>query len=413
MFNLPNILRKNSEGDSSFLVLDLGSSYVKAAVFSKEAENKLFLLGYSRLFQAENAVQEGMLINIDAVATRVQEVIEEAVRASGKNPGNVLIGLSGAAVREFMTSIKITRKDPEQVLEEKELQQISKKIREASFLEVEKELTDISGSTQLEAEITDSRLSSFKVDGYELEEPFGFTGKVLEISLRNTVSPSAYLERLRALLKLLKIENSRLVGQLSTLTSVLAAADKNFNALLVDIGGEKTDIAVVFGGQLIGSRSYGIGGSHLTQLIKDHLLLSFSEAEREKIRYLQSAETLQNFETFKEAIHAFLSLWLAGLETALSDFSGVKTFPDRLILTGGGSTLPELPSRLEAFPWTSSFPFKERPKIISAGLPILDSFLENHSDKILGNWDLLPMSISFEWLLQTRQKSDIDAYFRN
>ncbi|MEK7611226.1 MAG: cell division FtsA domain-containing protein [Patescibacteria group bacterium] len=412
MFNLPNILHKNPESEPSFLVLDLGSSYIKAAVFSRLSETKLSLLGYSRQFQAENAVREGMLIDIAAVAGRAEEVIEEVSVAAGLKPEKVIIGLSGAAVQEFLTQIKITREAPESILEESELSKISQKVREASFLEVEKELTDISGSTQLEAEIVDSRLSNFKVDGYDLEEPLGFTGKVLEISLRNTVAPRVYLERLRALLKLLKISEYRCIGQLSALTRVIAGPDKKINTLLADIGGEKTDIAVVFGGQLIGSRSWGVGGSHLTQLIRDRLMVSYSEAETEKISYLQGQPAGEHLPAVKDAVHAFISLWLAGLETALSDFSGVKTFPNRFVLSGGGSILPELSGRLAAFPWTSILPFRDCPKIIPVSLSSTDSFLENHSSHILGDWDLLPLALGFTGLQENRERSSVDAFFR-
>lgn len=413
MFNLPNILHKNPESDPSFLVLDLGSSYIKAAVFSRLSETKLSLLGYSRMFQAENAVREGMLIDIAAVTERAADAIAEAVTAAGLQPANVIIGLSGAAVQEFLTQIKTIREAPESVLDEKELEQIAQKVREASFLEVEKELTDISGSTQLEAEIIDSRLSNFKVDGYDLEEPLGFTGKVLEISLRNTVAPRVYLERLRSLLKSLKISEYRLVGQLSALTDVFAGVDNKINTLLADIGGEKTDIAVVFGGQLIGSRSWGVGGSHLTQLIRDRLMVSFSEAESTKISYLQGQSVGQNLPAVKDAVHAFISLWLAGFETALSDFSGVKTFPDQFVVAGGGSILPELSGRLAAFPWTSLLPFKNCPKIVPVSLSLTDPFLENHSSHILGDWDFLPLALGFAGLKESRERSTKDAFFRN
>ena len=54
---------------------------------------------------------------------------------------------------------------------------------------------------------------------------------------------------------------------------------------------------------------------------------------------------------------------MAGIETALADFEGIKTFPPRIILLGGGANLPELKEGLTAYPLMRALPFASPPTV--------------------------------------------------
>lgn len=415
MFNLPNILKKAPEAAVSFLVLDLGSTSLKAAVFSpEENRTQLKLLSYARLPTPVGAFREGLLLDVEAAASALKEVIAEALFNCGEQPQLTVIGLSGSAVKEFYTAVRLTREVAETPLAEKELKETVQKVKEASFIEIEKGLTEVFGSTDLEAEVVNTRLASFKVDGYPLKEPFGFTGKVLEITINCTVSPANNLEALRTVLNRLKINNYRLAGNLSALASLLVSYQSpEINALLIDIGGQKTDVGVVFGGVLIGSRTVGLGSDHWTRLICDRLHLTVEEAEKRKNAYISRSPGGSNDPEIGQTLQDFLGLWLSGLEVALADFSGVKTFPGKVFLAGGGSLLPDLAARLQAFPWTTAFPFLAIPEISPLPLSLIDRFVVNASGKILTTEDLIPMCFGHYYLTEGPEKNGVNSYFRS
>jgi len=60
-------------------------------------------------------------------------------------------------------------------------------------------------------------------------------------------------------------------------------ANSNLTAILVDIGGGSTDIAVVDDGGVEGTKMFGIGGRSFTKTIASELEISYDEAEKLKV----------------------------------------------------------------------------------------------------------------------------------
>ena len=59
-------------------------------------------------------------------------------------------------------------------------------------------------------------------------------------------------------------------------------ASSNFTAILADVGGGTTDIAVVNDGGVEGTKMFGIGGRSFTRTIASELDLSYDAAEKIK-----------------------------------------------------------------------------------------------------------------------------------
>lgn len=410
--NLAQILGKKEEAPSPYLVLDVGSSYLKAAVFSPLSNKKAAFLSYTAQSEKAGAVQGGMIVDVAAVAEVAERAVREVSLESGGQPSQVVCGLSGEAVKEFYTSVRLNRENADLPLENRELGKLAEKIREVSFLEIERELTEVTGSAEREGEIINTRVASFKVDGYPLSEPLGFTGKVLEVALNSAVAPTTYVSRLKSLLKKLKLSKVKMVSQLAAATRLLQRSEgPNFNALIVEVGGEKTDLAVVFGGALVGSRTFGLGGAHFTRALREKLSLSNEEAEAKKLAYSRRELTLEEGKKIEEILAAPLNFWLKGLEVTLTDFSGVKTFPDKVWLWGGGSLLPDIVRALQAFPWMVNFPFLAPPQIVLATPPLLSAYLENRRGQELGATELLVAALGL-WLPEAEGESHVDRFFR-
>lgn len=410
--NLARIFKKEEETTATYLVLDVGSSSLKAAVFSPLTGKKVALLSYKSQPEKAGAVQGGMIVDVAAVAEVAGQVVEEAALTGGGRPLKVICGLSGEAVKDFYTSVRLSRENADVPLLEKELGKLAEKIREVSFLEIERELTEVTGSAEREGEVISTRLANFKVDGYPLSEPLGFTGKVLEVALGSAVAPATYVSRLKSVLQKLKLPRFEMTSQLAAVTSFLKKSEgSDFNALLVEVGGEKTDVAVVFGGNLIGSRTFGLGGAHFTRTLREKLSLKEGEAEEKKLAYSRRELAPEEMEKIRGLLAVPLNFWLKGLEVTLTDFSGVKTFPDKVWLWGGGSLLPDIAKALQAFPWTVTFPFLAPPRVAAAAPSLFLPYLEDRRGQDLESSELLMFVLGL-WPMFREGESNVDRFFR-
>jgi len=142
---------------------------------------------------------------------------------------------------------------------------------------------------------------------------------------------------------------------MSLFVKTLAAdSPRGYNAIVLDIGGKVTDVAVVFGGGIWGTRALSLGGECFTKAVSD---------EEKKIAYATHQLRDEEVPKIAEKLQPALDLWLAGVEAALSDFEGIKTFPRRIVLIGGGANLPELKEGLSTYPLMRSLPFASPPTV--------------------------------------------------
>ena len=140
-------------------------------------------------------------------------------------------------------------------------------------------------------------------------------------------------------------------------------ANSSFTAILTDIGGGTTDIAVVNDGGVEGTRMFGIGGRSFTRTIAADLDVSFKDAEKLKL----NIDNEQIKPTVKKRVDAAvdktLEVWISGVELALSEFDSVDHLPNRILLCGGGSSLKRVVEELNKQRWYKDLPFTKRPSV--------------------------------------------------
>ena len=146
--------------------------------------------------------------------------------------------------------------------------------------------------------------------------------------------------------------------------SVLGSdASSNFTAILADVGGGTTDIAVVNDGGVEGTKMFGIGGRSFTQTIATDMNLSYKDAEKLKVNIDHSNIKASVKKEVDEALDKTLEVWIAGVELALSEFDSVDHLPNRILLCGGGSSLEKLVDALHGTDWHKELPFTKKPAV--------------------------------------------------
>lgn len=330
MLNPFNLLKKVPERPSSFVVIDPGAASTKAFVFSLDGEPRLSSQGRGK-------------------------TVKEAVSQAGFQGKSAVAALGGAAAWCLTTTIRHNRPDAAKPIDEEEIKNLSEKVLQAAEVQAAQQRGMFFGDPEWEPQLIDSYPLTCRVDGQPVSEPQGQLGRVLEWSFFTAHAPAAYLEKLAADWRSLGLGLWAVTSLPSLIVKHLAGENpQEFSAVVLDVGGQITETTVVFGGGVWGSRPLFLGGELFTEACG---------SEEKKIAYAQSR--LGNEETFKlrQELKPALDLWLSGVETALSDFEGVKAFPEKIVLTGGGAKLPDLKEGLSSYPLRRALPFASTPVV--------------------------------------------------
>jgi cell division protein FtsA len=140
-------------------------------------------------------------------------------------------------------------------------------------------------------------------------------------------------------------------------------ANSNFTAILADVGGGTTDIAVVDDGGVEGTKMFGIGGRSFTRTIASELNISYDDAEKLKVNIESDKIKPAVVADVNKAIDKSLEVWISGVELALSEFDSADHLPNRILLCGGGSSLTRLVDALQTQEWHKDLPFTKKPTV--------------------------------------------------
>jgi cell division protein FtsA len=135
------------------------------------------------------------------------------------------------------------------------------------------------------------------------------------------------------------------------------------SAILMDVGGGTTDIAVLNEGGVEGTKMFGIGGRAFTRSVGRDLSVDFGHAEELKLGLSTNKTESSKVSLVEAALKKTLDVWITGVELALGEFSGLDHLPNRLLLCGGGSSLDMLTQQLEQTSWYSELPFTRKPVV--------------------------------------------------
>jgi len=149
------------------------------------------------------------------------------------------------------------------------------------------------------------------------------------------------------------------------------------SAVLMDVGGGTTDIAVINEGGVQGTKMFGIGGRAYTRSIERDMGVEFDLAEKLKVALAENKVPAKQKPAVEKALHKTLDVWINGVELGLSEFTKLDHLPSKLFLCGGGSSLDMLMDRLHESDWTSKLPFTRKPTIQHI-----------HPDQVVGITDL-------------------------
>jgi len=394
---------KKKQPSPYFLALDLGSDFCKVLIFKRpeEEDGKLKVVGVGKAPQGLTDTRLGVPADIEAITKNIEAALGEAALSCEVEPKEVVLGLSGEMTSALSTRIRLTREKPEKPLSKRELAKIEKKVCDAAFIEACEEMARRKGRENIEIGITNSETTQVEVDGFLAADPVGFKGEKIELSYFTAFSPRNHLYILESIIRSLGLRSLIATSAMYALLKMqlFHREPSEFDRLILDIGGEVTDIGVSFSGNIIASRTLPVGGRDFTRVLARKKDLSFSEAENLKLRFSAGEIPPEQEADLKELLADTLEFWGLGVKEALLGMSEVEEFPSRISLCGGGSGLSGISELLSTPEWAReiSFPCDPQVKILD---PSNFDFFDDETGKLKSSEWTMPLALGyFGWQL--------------
>lgn len=346
------------------LAIDIGTEYIKTVVFTIN-DGKIEVIGYDRTKQEDASMSGAFIINIQSVVDAVDKSIGKAFTMAENTskstldlPSNVILGIAGELVQGVTILVNVDRDNPEKIIDKKELENTIRKVRMQTFESTKEELALELGIQSRHIEEINSVINSVYIDGVKVTNAEGFKGSELVYRVFSTFAPKIHIDSIKTVSEKLNLNLDQIVVQPYALSLAMEKMrDKNSNAVFIDIGGGTTDIAVVQGGDIVGTRMYAIGGRMITRRIEEVFNISYQEAEDLKFSYTDNKLDEGRSQKISSSLKEDIQTWITGLQLSLEDFEDIDIYPSNFYLCGGGALLPDIQEALIEHPWLKVLPF--------------------------------------------------------
>lgn len=356
--------KKGTDAIHYVVALDIGTEFVKALI-AKVNGDDLEVVGVGRQHQELSDMQAGAVADIPGVVRNCDAALNEAEEQAGISVRTAVIGIAGELVKGTTTTVRCRRKSPTKVMDEDEVAHIIGLVQDRAETRAKQQLSEELGGKEVDIRLINSALVRIDIDGYQVTNPVGFQGKEVVVQLYTAFAPLIHIGALEKVAAELDLDLLAVAAEPFAVARSVIGNDPNasMSAILMDVGGGTTDIAVMNDGGVQGTKMFGIGGRAFTRSIERSTGVSFQRAEDLKLSFSQDKLPPSKIPAVKQPLEKTLDVWISGVELALGEFTELDHLPHQVLLCGGGSSLGLLMERLSQSKWYTDLPFARRPII--------------------------------------------------
>ncbi len=355
---------KRKSGDEYIVGLDIGTEYVKALI-GHVKDNGIEIIGVGRTHQSLSDMQAGAIADIASVVDNCDKALNQAEEQAGVSVRTAVIGIAGELVKGTTTAVKFSRKDSAKPMDVVEVEKIIKLVQEKAEERAKQSLALELGGKDVEVRLVNSALVSIDIDGYKVTNPIGFQGNEVLVQLYTAFAPLIHLGALEKTAQELDLDLLAVAAEPFAVARSVIGDDPNatMSAILMDVGGGTTDVAVIDEGGVQGTKMFGIGGRAYTRAIERDLGVTFPQAEKLKLGLGNNTLPAGRVKAVETALEKTLDVWIGGVELAVGEFTNLDNLPHRVLLCGGGSSLDMLMDELHDSDWYKQLPFTRKPQV--------------------------------------------------
>lgn len=336
------------------LALDIGTEYTKALVVSVGPEPTI--LGVGRAKQSVGDMEDGSVAHITGVVACCRRAIEKACSLAGHTPLEAVVGVAGANVRGSIHKTLIRRRFPRRPITAAEFRKVLSRANKEAAQRASETMAEQTGLPAVAVRLLHATLLEVKIDGQRVRSPLQFCGTYVELSMLHAFSPIMQFGALERIASELGIVIVQAVAEPFAVAAGVLGTTAHFpDAVIIDVGGGSTDVAVIRQGHVSDTRSLPVGGRSFTRSLARYFGLDMDEAESMKLDYgaglLDESLVRAVDDIFAEDIKIFVD----ALSIGLGDLAQGHPLPHNLFLCGGGAHLPGLQESLASAAWGDLF----------------------------------------------------------
>lgn len=350
--------------DKHVVALDIGTEFVKVLIGRVSGDN-VEIVGVGRKRQQLADMQAGAIADIASVVSNCNDALNQAEQMAGVSASTCVIGIAGELVKGTTITVRFRRANNDKELDIEEVEKIIGMVQERAEKRAKKQMALEMGGKDLDVRLVNSALVRIEIDGYPVTNPVGFRGREVMVQLYTAFAPMIHIGALERTAAELDLTLLAVAAEPFAVSRSVIGDDPNadMSAILMDVGGGTTDIAVLNNGGVQGTKMFGIGGRAFTQAVAKDLSVDFATAESLKMGLASGKTPTQKIKEVEAGLQRTLEIWQTGVEIALGEFVGLDHLPHRLLLCGGGSSLEMLVKSLQQSNWYSELPFTRKPVI--------------------------------------------------
>jgi cell division protein FtsA len=342
--------------------LDIGTTKICAIIGELLEDERIEIKGVG--LTRSLGIKKGVVVNIDQAVKAIGNALSEAELMAGKETPPVYASITGSHIKGENLKGMITIPKTKEISD----QEVERVIASAKPLSLSSDRTILHVLPQ-----------QFIIDGQNnIKDPVGMNGTRLEVNVHVvTAAETAVSNITKCILKTgCKIEELVLEA-LACSYAVLTPDEQELGVVLVDIGGNTTNISVFLDGALYYTDILAVGGEIVTKDISIGLRTSIFEAERLKREYgccLRQEISAEEFVTVqdvgrtnrkipRQALVEIIEPRMEELFTLINQqirISGYENLTAAgVVLTGGGAMLEgtkELAERILDMPVRIGYP---------------------------------------------------------
>ncbi len=248
--------------------IDVGSSKIASLIATIGEDDRINLIGVAAT--TSKGVKKGQIVDIEEAVEAITESVESAERMAGYSISSAFVALGGPQIESTNSHAVVAVAEPEGEIKEGDILRVNDAAR-AIALPSSREILHVIPRT-------------FTVDGQEgIRDPIGMTGIRLETDTHIISGATTSIRNLAKSINMVGINIDEIVfSGIASSYAVLTETEKELGVVLVDIGGETTDIVIFVDGAIAYSSVIPLGGRHVTSDIAVGLRISLESAEKIK-----------------------------------------------------------------------------------------------------------------------------------
>jgi cell division protein FtsA len=250
--------------------LDIGTTKVCAIIAQMEnGKPKVVGLGSA----PSQGLKRGVVVNLDQTVASISKAVQDAEMMAGLKVKKVYAGIAGDHIRSLNSRGVVAISNSENEIKNKDIQRVLEAAKSVAIPQ--------------EREIIHVLPQEFRVDDQSgIKDPRGMCGLRLEAEVHIVTGGSTSAQNIYKAIWQAGWEVEELVLEsLASSYSVMSPEEKELGAVVIDLGGGTTDLAIFYDGSIRHTAVIGLGGSSVTNDLAIGLRTPVEQAEILKKNY--------------------------------------------------------------------------------------------------------------------------------